>query len=611
MREARTLAAVVAGGFAMFLAASAEAGVGIFTVGNGTDCPYRDIQAAVDAAAAHPGPDYVWIVDDHTYTGEQVLVTDTETVVIEGGFSTCDIPTPDSFSTVSGAGNGGGAVFTIRGAVDVAFQNLLITGASRDGDASGGGIDFDGTGSLELITTTVAFNTAGYGGGLNVKGEAGGATLTISHDTGIIDNTGTTSGGGIRIEGETHLDVLEPNTLIEGNHALNGYGGGIEVLGPARAAVGSPGIGGAVIQFNDAQNGGGVAVIAIEAGRGGLDPRIDLFTTDPANPVQISNNFASSKGGAIYLQSLDGTLLNPRDIVRAYLCADDFRINDNLAADGAAIYADWGTLEGAPDAGSVVYLNSDACNGLAVRCAPGVACNELSRNLAEDSNAQPTGGAAILIGHDGALDARRFVLRGSEGGTLVTGAASDLGYASIEMDECLIVDNHTQHELVHLVEGSLKVNNCTISHDAVDNGHVFYVEDQAQIAIELADDIVDESGILALDYAGDPANVSARWILSNDIGTLPPDETIQAGVPTFVDAPAGDYHLDAHSLGVDFAPPIDNGTDDGMDLDRNQRLVDLLGIPNQFGALDLGAYEIQSHCVLVDTLFCDGFDGTD
>jgi hypothetical protein len=60
------------------------------------------------------------------------------------------------------------------------------------------------------------------------------------------------------------------------------------------------------------------------------------------------------------------------------------------------------------------------------------------------------------------------------------------------------------------------------------------------------------------------------------------------------------------SLGVDFAP---SGT--GSDLDRRPRTVDLIDIPNAFGPMDLGAYEIQNQivaCAVGDTIFCDGFD---
>jgi hypothetical protein len=35
---------------------------------------------------------------------------------------------------------------------------------------------------------------------------------------------------------------------------------------------------------------------------------------------------------------------------------------------------------------------------------------------------------------------------------------------------------------------------------------------------------------------------------------------------------------------------------------------DLLGIANQYGELDLGAYERQFACAGADTVFCNGFD---
>ena len=610
-RLLRALVPVLA--LASFDATLAEAGVGIFTVGNGADCPYRDIQAAVDAAAANPGPDYVWIVDDHTYTGEQVLITDTETVVIEGGFSTCDIPTPDSFSTVSGAGNGGGAVFTIRGATNVAFQNLSITSASRDGDASGGGIDFDGTGNLQLINTTIALNSAGYGAGVNFRGESGGATLTVSHDTAILNNTASTSGGGIRIEGQSRLFVLEPNTLIELNHAPNGYGGGIEVLAPAQADIASPGLlGGAVIQFNDALYGGGIAAVGTDEGRHQL-ATARLFSTDGSNPVQVSNNFASAKGGGIYLKTLAETFFGGNDISTARACLFDYRVDDNVAPDGAAIYADWDTNTAlGQDNGSLVYLNgSDTCGPEsptdlgAVPCAADAPCNEMSRNIAADGNAQPTGGAAILVGNDGVLIGDRVILRGSESGTLVTGYTGGYFGSRIELSNCVIADNHTGHELVHLVNGTLHVYNCTLSHNAIDNGYVFYAEDNEDVVVRIIDDIIDEPGVLTLDYPGDPTRVTVLDVLSNDISTLPTSDDIIAGAPSFVDAANGDYHLQPGSLGVDFAPA---GT--GVDLDRHSRTVDLPDVPNAFGPLDLGAYEIQLGlgCAQPDTVFCDGFE---
>ena len=603
---------------AAFVVVPAQADVGIFTVGNGTDCPYRDIQAAVDAAAARPGPDYVWIVDDHTYTGEQVLISDADTVVIEGGFSTCDIPTPDSFSTVSGAGNGGGAVFTIRGAVNVAFQNLLITGAARDGDASGGGIDFDGVGSLQLITTTIAFNSAGYGAGINMKGGASGATLTVSHDTAVLQNSASTSGGGIRIEGNTVLSVLEPNTLVSLNHAPNGYGGGIEVLGPAEADIGGSGpFGGAVISGNDAQYGGGIAAIAINDME---DPLVRLFTGDPANPVRVGGNLASATGGGVYLKPREAT----PNHTNAILCARDFRITDNAAQEGSAIYADEDSSFDPLETfyfGADVSLNTDPplwfrgrpqhpCGPVppAPVCATGVACNEIRDNIAEDTSGQPTPGSAVLIQTDGHLFADRVSLRGNTGAHVLRLVDTD----AAEISNCLVAENVTD-ELIYASLGDgdddstndFVFDRCTLAGNTVSTPFVMSMNANS---VTIRNSIIDQPGTQVIDFQGSPGGLTAQYVLATSLSTLGSGIGLVDGEPTFVDAASGDYHLERTSLGVDFAP-----TQGGVDLDGEPRTIDLPDIANHFGPMDLGAYEVQVGgvltCARTDTVYCDGFDG--
>ncbi|MGB8378058.1 MAG: hypothetical protein WCE70_06260, partial [Rhodanobacteraceae bacterium] len=222
----------------------------VYTVGGDAACPYANIQDAIDAAAGNPGEDYVFIATNGAY-GNQHLVVANQDVDIIGGFPDCSqLGDPGSVQTTI-AGTSGHSVFEIEGNSHVFVRNLFIRGGDLDGDHSGGGIYFGGQGGLELANTTVSLNTAGYGGGIDVNGSSGPATLRLDADTLVLNNTASVSGGGIRIEGDTRLYVLQPNTLIGFNHAPNGYGGGIEVLGPARADIGSPGYNGsAVIQFN-------------------------------------------------------------------------------------------------------------------------------------------------------------------------------------------------------------------------------------------------------------------------------------------------------------------------------------------------------------------------
>lgn len=590
----------------------------IFTVGPAADCPYATIQAAVDAARDLPGRDLVWISNDlvggtrHDYTNEHVVVNDPDGVVIEGGFVSCADPDigPNEYTTVSGAGNDGGPVFEIAGAGgDVSLNNLFITGANRDNDASGGGVAFTGEvgGTLFLYNTTIALNHAGYGGGINVDGNVAPAALYVGRNSLIFNNTATTSGGGVRIEGNTRLYALEPETLIQDNHALEGYGGGIEVLGPARADIGSPGFGSnAVVQFNDAQYGGGIAALGINAGE---DATVRLFTTDPVNPVQVSHNSAARTGGGIYLKPE----VNFSVFAQAWLCAFDFRINDNLAQEGTAIYADEDS-NGIDFMAGFVQLNQpDACGPEAppvlgaVACDASAPCNEIDENVAMDTAGNPMPGSTILIQSQGQFFGTRFGMRGNRGAHVLRQVNDE--QTVVKVGNCLLAGNDVTEELVYGVGdpdgdnlSQLFMKNCTLAGNTVGAPDAIRVE---AFQLNLQNGIIDQPGIETLSFTGSFEFVD--HILSNDTSTLPVSPDIVEGEPTFVDALLGDYHLQRTSLGVDFAPAAG-----GLDLDRHTRTVDLPDVADQFGPLDLGAYEIQIDapfgCAVADTIYCNGFE---
>jgi predicted outer membrane repeat protein len=577
----------------------------VYKVGGDADCPYSTIQDAVDAAAANPGTDYVWIAMNAIYTGQQVTITDQD-VIVEGGFTDCDdIDVDTAVTTVSGAGNAGGAVFTVRGTSNVYFGNLSITGASRDGDASGGGIDFDGVGSLILQQTAVTNNSAGYGAGMNVKGDGGHVDVTLAHDTLFLTNTAGTSGGGIRVEGDARLFALQPNTLIGFNHAPNGYGGGIEVLGPAQADIGSPGYNtGAVIQFNDAQYGGGIAALAPDENQNVL---VRLFTMDAANPVQIANNSASATGGGIYLKPIMTTTLGHGS---STLCASEFRIDDNVAQEGSAIYADEDSFVG-QYWGSDVLLNraviaGDTCsepepigNLGAVSCADGISCNTFDANVTADASANPTDGAAVLMQTNGYFEGTRFRATRNAGAHVLRELGDGSG-AIATMSDCLLAGNVLTQEVLTVTDGSLAaltVTSCTIADNQIGAPYVMLVGDFT----ELSNSIVAQPDRATIDAPGDAPAVS--YVLSNDTSTLGSGPGVIEGTPTFVDAANADYHLVDVSAGVDFAPAADD-----LDLDGHPRTVDLNCVANGAGALDLGAYETQVCGPRVDEIFDAGFE---
>lgn len=563
----------------------------VYKVGGGADCPYHTIQDAIDAAAGHAGIDLVWIATDQTYTDQHVVVTDQD-VIIEGGFTDCeDIDPALDQTTVNGTS--GHSVFEIEGTSNVTIDNLEITGAVMDADHSGGGIYFGGQGSLTLYATWVFNNQAGYGGGIDVS-PSGPTTLTLQAST-VSGNTALVSGGGVRIEGPTVLNAThapgEFNIYIAQNAALGqgntGYGGGVEVLGPAVANISS------VVDLNSAPYGGGVAALATDQG----SALVNLFTTDPGDPLSVYGNTATSTGGGIFLKPHAASSHD------AKLCAQDFRIDGNVAVNGAAIYAD------ADDGlGSIAFLNS-ACDSPpgAIACPVGGDCNHLFGNVAQD----PSGGV-VLIQSDGAFSANRFVARANQGGALVYFVAdtvNDNGGNYAHLHDCLLTGNVVGGNLVFALGGAggtqLVVDTCTIADNQMSD--LYYVIGADTNFAEVTNSIIYQPNQPSVAFLGPAGDFTGGYILTNDTIPLTGYEGIVDGVPLFVDPANGDYHLQRTSPGVDMAPALD-----GVDLDGNPRTLDLFDVPNAWGPMDVGAYEIQTQaqgaCSAADTIFCTGFD---
>jgi hypothetical protein len=575
----------------------------IFRVGSDAACTQTTIQDAIDAAAASPGEDYVWIAANQDYSGQHVTIQD-QTVDVVGGFADCSASDAGSaLTTVSGAGNGGNAVFKVRGTSHVYMSNLWIRDADRSGD--GGGIDFSGAGDLHIAMTTVSLNTAAHGGGINFHG-SDGAELRIGHDTLILRNTATGSGGGIRIDGSARFFVLEPQTLIAFNSGAE-KGGGIEMLAPAHGDIASPGYnGGAVLQFNDADYGGGVVVNT----NTDSEAILRLFSIDPHNPVQISDNIARRTGGGVWLSpygSFTGGFGN------AWLCAQDFRINNNIAQEGAAIYGDVDTDFSGLSSPSHIYLNTagqdehfceapETMEDLgAVPCAADVPCNELAYNVTENSDNEPTDGAVILVQTLGNLVATRFRMHHNVAAHLIRSVDDDAG-ADTDLSRCLMTDNQLSASAIQQTPGSggwLRIDECTFSRNSIAGDAVVDVDDTHA---SLTQSIFDQPGVPTLSLSGFDDTVASE-VMSNDLTTVPPSaDNIQA-TPLFVDPDNGDYHLRRDSPGIDYA------SDGGhfVDLDGKTREVDLPN-PNVFGMQDLGALETQLGCSVSDSIFCNGFD---
>ena len=579
-------------------------------------CDYNNIQSAIDAAGTCPV--VIDIPGGGTFANQHLLISN-KNVTLQGygsgescyTLTTCipgpHCPAPSSTSplvTLDG-GNSGGRVVSINGSSNVNIRNLTITHGVTAADAEGGGIDFAGDGNLNITRSTVSFNAAAYGGGIAVTGAV---ALRLQADALVLSNSALYSGGGVRLDGAARLFVLDDGTLIAFNHALGmgggGYGGGVEVIGPARAEIASPGYSGTPVIFsNDALYGGGIAIIASSdpeyPDNAYADAVVDLFAVDPDRPVQVSGNSASHTGGAVYLLpsvyyyeylSFEGN---------AYLYGSDYRIDDNIAQEGTAIYADSVYDLGLFPHGSYVALY-DANVGVALgalHCAPGVACNTINGNAAKDDAANPTAGSTILVQDLGSLHVENLNMRGNKGAHAIRVFDSNS-----EIRTCLVADNSFVAERVRfdydaVYEYAASIDGCTFTGNTVGASSVI----RSAHPLDLTDSIIDEPGVPTLAYSGDAGDLTVNYVLSDDVSTLPVATGVIQGTPAFVDAMNGDYHLRLTSLGVDFAP-----ADGGSDLDRLPRDVDL-SVPDAYGVRDIGAYERQYDCA-ADTIFCSGFD---
>lgn len=582
--------------------------------GSGCNYVYADLQTAINSVAC---PNTVLSIAGGVTLANVALEINGKTnltIVGLGAGTTCNDPPPACDPSVGCGGGGGappapnvrlqgtgaGSVFYIHGSSSVTLESLELTGG---GGSFGGGVHFTGTGALALIDTKIDNNNATYGAGIQFNGSGGDATLTLGAGTIIEVNTASGNGGGILVNGTARLFALQPYTEIAFNHAANGFGGGIEVEGPARADIGSPGYNGLpVVYGNDAEYGGGISVYGT-----GSAASARLFTTDPSSPVAISSNFASHTGGGIYLR--------PNSEALPSLCAYDFRVDDNAAQEGSAIYADeWSTLGNYYGANIYLDFNAQECSTPetidtlgAVRCAPGVTCNTVNGNIAEDSSNHPTAGSTILAQTAAGLISRRLIMRNNHGAHVIRtfGPYGSAAYGSIV--NCLIADNTLTAEMIRIDDDGLSpaeatsFDGCTIVNNGNEGAPVIY----SAHALTLTNDIIDELGINTLNYAGPGGGLNVSHVLATDISTLPSAAGIDQGEPLYVDAANSDYHLRPTSTGIDFAP-----ASGGQDLDGNARDVNLSGVPGNPTPRDIGAYERQNRfqCGTSDSVFCNGYE---
>jgi len=194
------------------------------------DCQYNSIQEAVDAAGYG---DIIKVAtgtytDIHARNGVTQVVYISETVTIQGGYTTSNWVTPDPLANPTTLdAQGQGRVLYVGHNKRPTIEGLRITG----GDAAGlgGGPDWAGDvgGGVLLRGATISDcwvfdNVAKYGGGL----WASGSEAVLSGNR-IFSNAAQESGGGLFLE-HSH-DTLSENIVT--SNTAGQWGGGLFFTG--------------------------------------------------------------------------------------------------------------------------------------------------------------------------------------------------------------------------------------------------------------------------------------------------------------------------------------------------------------------------------------------
>jgi len=584
-------------------------------------CNADTIQDAI-ALVQCPGTTIAITPERAPYSSQHITIAD-QGFAVKGVSTSCDPGgvaedvTPDDAppAQIAVSGDGANPVFSISGNSHVSIANLVISGGvgASNSLAGGGGISFNSSGgALTLTNVTLQGNTGGYGGGvaiygdgsltldgvsvkLNTAGSGGGVSavssfigqvdMTIADDPALVtDISGNTAsfGGGIFVDGNVHLSAVaaaEGRIIIHGNNALQN-GGGIEVDGPAIADIGLPGASG--IEHNSAEFGGGIEVGATNDGSGVLR----VFSTDPDNPTEISDNTASSAGGGI-------SILGGTTAAHGTACLFDTTLIINSA----------GQVGGAIDVedGGHLFINASnaECDFPTVAVLGAVHCDPANNycNMVE-LNGATTNMAMGAIQFTGAaqIDARRVRLFANTTPYVLFGQYAT-SQASVAFSQCLVTNNSTTGALVNLQGSTASFDGCTFADDTIGGSAVFAFDS----GLTLTRSIVSEGNSLAVYDPGAATGLAAHYLILSG-PKLQTDSTVTYTDPLFVDAPAGDFHLQAASPAIDYAP---TGSETGStDLDLMPREVDLPQVTNRFGARDLGPYEYPPP----DVIFRNGFD---
>ena len=149
-----------------------------FTVGSGIDCATGNVQFALDATAATPGPaNYPHRAQPQLH-GAGIDRPGTDRVTLTDGYDHCSDATADSYTALMG--NDVAPMVTFSGSGNVSLVRLEISrgrGPSGQGPSIGGSVMHRGCGALSTASSSIHDNSAQFG---SRNAAVGNGSLTLS-----------------------------------------------------------------------------------------------------------------------------------------------------------------------------------------------------------------------------------------------------------------------------------------------------------------------------------------------------------------------------------------------------------------------------------------------
>lgn len=563
--------------FGMATSASAD----IFTVGAGAACTHATPQEAINAGLANGnGLDVINVARNRTYSA-QAIVAQNDTLVIQGGFADCSSTTADvnNPTVLSGAGGSAAPVLRIQGNGNVTLRNLVL----RDGDASstadGGGLSIiDGPHLVTLNNVTLNNNQAGRGAGLSVNpGGLNAITVTMQGNSRVFGNSAASDGGGIFCRNAS-MSVATESIIINGNVSARD-GGGI-FAEDCSIDLASGHLLGVLWSNQAARNGGGVfATGAFSSTR--------IYSLFEDALTRLSANRADGGGGALYAT-------NGADVQ-----IQNVEFISNSALDGGAIQ-----MRGVgSSAGNDLDIAASGLIAGAIHCPVGRICNRFVDNQSSVAGAIAEGPAAISYKLESSATGRALIrnvsFESNQGGRIVGGNfQNNAAGNALEVANAVLFGNQAIGPVSALISGhKLIVRFCSIGGNTIVGPSLVHGFTGTTTLDYVA---AWQPGKLLASTAG--GSIIGNYLMANDLSGIPPTVNNLTADPLFVSA--GDLHLRADSPAIDYATsttalaaPFDR------DAEQNPRPIDSSGIANEFGPIDVGAYESPA-----SELFADGFE---